>query len=281
MNLIVTCLLLNADGAAISGEVDAQKATRVSQASSADEERRQQLRKLLDESVAWNEFSVPGDEPAPVTAVPVHRWTNNERDPQGQALAVLWVQRGQPIAIASVFPWNGRLVHELECTSRTKLLCQRAGETVWQPDRGITFAPVPEAPVPDESAVVRLRQMKQIADQFKVTMVGWKPDNSDREELRRLPRELYRYQPEAPEVLDGAVWAYVKGTDPEAVLVLEALRTKEGYQWQYALVRQTSGGLSATLKDMVVWTAGKHIPRTDPSQPWISLARPLPQEVLP
>lgn len=281
MNWMIACILLGADDKSLSLDVDAGKANPLSQQLSADDERRQRLRKLLDESVTWNEFSVPENDSSPLIAVPVHRWTNNERDPQGQALAVLWVHRGQPVAMASIFPWYGRLVHEMESTSRTKLQCRRDGEIVWEPDRGITFTPMPEAPVPGDNAVIRLRQMKQLADQFQVTMLGWKADNSDREELRRLPRELFRYQPESPQVSDGGVFAYVKGTDPEAVLVLEAARTEQGYQWQYAFVRQTSGGLSVKLKEEIVWTAEKHIPRNDPSQPWISLARPLPVEVLP
>ncbi|MDX1969440.1 MAG: hypothetical protein SFV23_19845 [Planctomycetaceae bacterium] len=281
MNWMIACILLGADEKSLSFGADASRANTLSQQLSADDERRQRLRQLLDESVGWNEFSVPGDDSGPVTAVPVHRWTNNERDPQGQALAVLWVHRGQPVAIASIFPWNGRLIHEIESTSPAKLQCKRDGVIVWKPDRGVTFTPMPEAPAPGDSAVVRLRQMKQLADQFQITMLGWKADDSDREELRRLPREMFRYQPETPRVRDGAVFAYVKGTDPEAVLVLEAAQTEEGCQWQYALVRQTSGGLTARRNGLIVWTAEKHVPRKDPSQPWISLSRPLPGEALP
>jgi hypothetical protein len=37
-----------------------------------------------------------------------------------------------------------------------------------------------------------------------------------------------------PKLLDGALFAYVLGTDPEAVLVLEAIGTAEKADWQYA-----------------------------------------------
>jgi hypothetical protein len=104
--------------------------------------------------------------------------------------------------------------------------------------------------------------MKAIAARFKATMTGWQGDNTDQEELRLLPRPLYRYElknakePD-PNLLDGALFAYVQGTDPEVVLVLEAIGTAEKAVWQYAFVRATSGGLEVKLGREVVWTAQK------------------------
>ena len=107
--------------------------------------------------------------------------------------------------------------------------------------------------------------MKLLSEDFSATMVGWRADNSDRAELRRLPRELYRYEPaEGSEVMDGAVFAFVLGTDPEALLLIEAVAVNEQPEWQYAYVRQTSGGLEGRHADQVVWKAERY-PRRNAS----------------
>ena len=56
-------------------------------------------------------------------------------------------------------------------------------------------------------------------------MLGWKADSTDREELRLLPKPLYRYEPKAGPVIDGAVFAFVMGTDPESLLLIEAVKS--------------------------------------------------------
>jgi hypothetical protein len=244
-------------------------------AKGTDDVRHRQLRQALDESVSWNAFFKDDQRTQPMTPQPVHRWTNNERDPQGQGLAVLWIHRGRPEVAASIYPWQGKLIHELESLSRSTFVCLRDDEVRWQPAAGISFRRVPQTEPPATTAVGRLRQMKEIAERFTVTMTGWNPTDADREILRRLPRELYRYRPEDAGLVDGAVFAFVKGTDPEALLMLEAVRTPAGAVWEYALVRQTSGGVQAVLDGETVWTVEKHVPRNDPRQPFFSLGAPL------
>lgn len=242
-----------------------------------EERRRKQLRAQLDASVAWNEFAPSlesGDRFQPVL---VHRWTNDERDPQGEALGVLWTYKGRAMVAASIFPWNGRLGHELESLSRGPFLCHRERVLVWYPETGIPYTAVPGEGPPADTPAARLRQMKAIADRFTITMLGWNADDSDREQLRRLPKEFYRYKPEEPGLLDGAVFGFVKGTDPEAALVLEAVEAGngKGMEWQYALARLTSGGVEARLGEHVVWRIEKHTPRNDPAKPFFSLSGEL------
>jgi hypothetical protein len=122
--------------------------------------------------------------------------------------------------------------------------------------------------------------MKAIAERFKATMTGWQADNSDQEPLRLLPRPLYRYDLASakapdPNLLDGGLFAYVLGTDPEVVLVLEAVGTAEKAGWQYAFARATSGGLEVKLGDEVVWTAEKHPRNRIPTLPHFTMQRIL------
>jgi hypothetical protein len=122
--------------------------------------------------------------------------------------------------------------------------------------------------------------MKAIAESVKATMTGWQADNTDQEPLRLLPRPLYCYdlanaKDPDPNLLDGALFAYVLGTDPEVVLVLEAVGTAEKAEWQYAFARATSGGLEVKQGDEVAWTAPKHPPNRNPKLPHFSMRRLL------
>jgi hypothetical protein len=234
-----------------------------------------ELRTVIDDSVAWNEFLAGPNQDQPTTALMVHRWTNDARDPRGQGLVNLWLYQGRPVAAASIYPWDGRLIHELESLSRQPFAMRRNRSVAWKPETGIEFRPIPNAAAPAPEPAARLREMKQLADQFTAIMLGWKEDDSDRETLRRLPREFYRYRPETSELLDGAIFGYVLGTDPEVLLLIEAVLQNGEYEWQYAFVRLTSGGLEGRHLEQVVWTADKHVPRRDPTNTWFSLAGPL------
>jgi len=240
------------------------------------------LSEEIEQSVRWYDV-LPEAGAAPLTPIPVIRWRNVARGQQGEAMMVVWPHNGRPIAMASIYPWAGFMVHEFDSLSRdNKVTAREEGRVIWSPTTaGVEFNPVPNAPKPATSPAERLRQMKAIAAEFKATMTGWSADNSDREELRLLPRPLYRYdhtgtKPE-PSLVDGGLFAYVQGTDPEVVLVLEAVGTAEKADWQYALVRATSGGLEVKLGDHVVWTAPKGPANRVPTLPHFSMRRPLPK----
>ena len=79
-----------------------------------------------------------------------------------------------------------------------------------------------------------------------------------REELRLLPKPIYRYDLAAvkdihPDLVDGAMFAFVQGTDPEAVLMVEAVRRGDRTLWQYAFARATGWPVEAKLGPSVVW----------------------------
>jgi hypothetical protein len=241
------------------------------------------LRKKLEESVGWHEFQRPEDK-EPLKPHIVLRWDNQVRD-SGSAvgLTVVWADDIRPQVIASIFPWRGLLMHELDLLSReANLVGKREGKVVWQPKEiGIEFHAVPKAPAPAESKARRRLQLKQLAAQFEATMLGWKSDNSDRQELRMMPQWLHRYGRDGTACLDGAVFGFAMGTDPEAVLLLEAFQSGVGvYQWQFAFVRQTSGALEGRWKKDIVWTAEKFPTDIDPALPHLTLREPLPAELV-
>ncbi len=233
------------------------------------------IRKLLDESLSWDELFVNERSATPMVAKVVLRWTNNTRGSE-DGMTVLYLADGRPEAVCCVYPWEKSLIHEFDSLSRGTLLAKRDGVVVWSPEKvGLQFQSIPAADAPAEMPAARLRQMKTLASQFSSTMLGWRSDKSDREVLRLLPQPLYRYESKRSDVLDGAVFAFVQGTDPESLLLIEAFKAGAGFEWQFAFVRRTSGELEGRHKDVIVWHADRFPPSNDPRSTHRSVGRPL------
>jgi hypothetical protein len=242
----------------------------------------EKVRAELVKSIEWNQYYLDGRE-QPLKPHVIMKWNNQVRGGGTVVgLSVVWTDETRPQVIASIYPWEGILTQEYDVLARDDKVVAKANDrVVWRPaTTGIEFRTFPRAPSPAKSQAQRRLQLKELAEQFEVTMIGWSFEKADREQLRLLPQPLYRYGGEGKDVLDGALFGFVIGTDPEAALMVEAFRTKDGkYQWQYAFVRQTSGGLEAKLRDEVVWTTEKRPGEDDPRKPHFRLLRPLPVEL--
>jgi len=247
------------------------------------------LRELIDASVKWYDVYASADDASaddgePAEARVALRWANNSRGSE-DGITILYVAAGRPVAATCVYPWAGRLEHDFESLSRGTIVAKKDGAVVWQPKQaGVSFAPVPAADEPDAKPAGRLRQMKKLAGRFQATMLGWKVDNTDREELRLLTKPLYRYEVQDGAVLDGgvldgAVFAFAMGTDPEVLLLLEAVEQGGKSSWQYACARRTSGMLEARLDENVVWEADRFPTQHDSRLPHFTLGTPLPPEI--
>ena len=132
--------------------------------------------------------------------------------------------------------------------------------------------PIPDAPKPGSTAVARLTQMRTLAAQYSVTGMYGKM----KEELRLLPAPIYRYASEKQGVTDGALFAFARGTDPDAFLMIEARKVGDGVEWQHAFVRFCGHcSLRALREDREVWQVDV-LPTqvvTDPKQPYFGLRK--------
>jgi len=192
---------------------------------------------------------------------PVLHWTNPARTAEDGAVFV-WLNRGRPEVIGSTFTYkiqDVRRKHELHSLSTSALTADFRGKLAWKPRQpGLKFAPVPGAPVPAENSRMRLVQMKALTRDFSASI---KTDDGETAELRLLPQPLYRYEPSGGEVLDGALFSFASGTDPEVLLLIEARREKDAWRWQYACARFNYAKLTASFKGEVVWSV-----EPDPAQ---------------
>ncbi len=194
---------------------------------------------------------------------PVYVWTNPVRTTQQDGLVFVWTGRGRPEAIGTFFSSaaGGRrgVNHELHSLSLSTLDVVREGthEHLWKPRAaGIELSPIEGAPAPAGSPAPRLAQMRAMAREFSAAT---RDAQDKRWELRLLSKPLYRYESTDPDVLDGALFAFVTsaGTDPEALLIIEARRPPGGGMplWYRALARFTDLNLSVRYKGMEVFAA--------------------------
>lgn len=250
--------------------------------SAAAESGKSELRNLIDESIDWYEVYPSDDSDEAAKKVPALRWTSPTRPRTTQGLTLLHVDEGRPVAVTSVFPWGDKwLAHEFDSLSRRPIEARENGRRFWHPLRGLDFQAVPDAPTPADSKAARLRQMKVMARDFGSTLLGLQEDDSDREALRQLPKPLYRYDPpEDADVLDGMIIVFAIGTDPESLLLLEAFKVDEHYQWQYCFVRQTIGALNGSYRNNVVWNFPKFPPLDNPHSTVFGISKPLPAAVI-
>ncbi len=201
------------------------------------------------------------DRPLELRPEPILKWTN----PVIGSIygdVFIWTQDGRPEAVASIYKFYSPLTHranEFHSLSLGKLTGRRDGTAVWTPSKpGLELKPIAGAPAPDESATVRLRQMKLIAQEFtghQTTRQG-----VDRE-MRLLNQPIYRYEKTKGDLVDGGLFVFVVGTDPETFLLIEARRTKNGaLEWQFGATRMTNKDLKTKHRDRDVWSA--------PELPW-------------
>lgn len=243
----------------------------------------QRWEKQFQESLGWYQLSGGPKPGAVLKPQSVLRWVNPTRGQKGEPTLVFWIGGGRPEALSSVYPWGKFLMYECVSLARDEGLIAREGDrTVWSPvPVGVTLRDVPDAPSPAETPILRLQQAKAFAERFKVSIVATAADGREtREAMRLLPKPIYRYdmaQAKAahPGLVDGAVFAFVQGTDPEAVLMIEAVRKGDGLGWQYAFGRSTGYPMEARLGPSVVWTAPALASWGDPMSTTKTLGRPL------
>jgi hypothetical protein len=91
------------------------------------------------------------------------------------------------------------------------------------------FARFAGAPKPASSESQRLLQLRSLARRFKVS----EKYVEDTAALRLLPQPIDRYRDPARGIVDGGLFVFAYGANPEALLILEC--DDEG--WRYALAR--------------------------------------------
>ena len=201
----------------------------------------------------------------------VLRWNNPVSGVKDGIVAMWTSPGGRPEVVAQVFlSRDGVWMHEFQSLSEQALEMTRSGREVWAPaDAGVAMKPVPNAPQPANGKAGRLVQMGRLAREFTASVdfkVDFRDEQTSRYELRLLSRPLYRYGGDDGPILDGALYAFVQGTNPEVFLLLEARETEDGAQWHYGMAPMTGYSVRAEHTSGADWESEnkqKYRGRTD------------------
>jgi hypothetical protein len=201
---------------------------------------------------------------------PVLRFSNPVSGvPDG--IVAMWKDGQRPAVFAQVFQTkDGLWVHEVQSLASAGLTMVQGDKTFWQPQEPYeAYRRLDDVPPAADSAARRLVQMKSIAadfsaaDDFKINTTD---KETTRHALRMLSTPIYRYDDSDAGIEDGAVFAFVHGTDPEVFLVLESRSDKAGSPgWHYTLAPMTCWAVTVQRKDRQVWSLPERLNKSKPN----------------
>ena len=191
---------------------------------------------------------------------PILHWTNPTAGTVFGEVYV-WTHNGRPMLVASWYHWFS------PDWGATLEACSLAEEPVtariddvrfWNSDKpGLTLSPLADTEAPATTPAARLGQMRQLAGNFVAHLTDTRETASGVErELRLLKQPIFRYPAANAKAtyLDGALFAFVEGTDPEVFLLLEAVKAEDGASWQFGLARMNTDELRVNFRDTTVWS---------------------------
>lgn len=136
---------------------------------------------------------------------------------------------------------------------RRLLLALPGGQSWRPPQEKVARTPIADADPPSASRPGRLRQLKSLAMRFNAYEVG-DPDRA-RFELRLLVQPVHRYDDGDNGIQDGAVFVMAHGTNPEMILLIEALGSAiDRAGWHFSAFPSSSAELHVELEGREVWT---------------------------
>jgi len=177
------------------------------------------------------------------------RYDDKTRPGDGGAQALLdataWRlgEAGRPLAIVTleIYPLRKAtavMTYEFVSLSPLAFEMKNSRGVIWTPSgTELMMAPLPEAPEPADTKRSRLAQMRQLARRF-TAQAEWR---GEKIECRLLAQPIDRYDDEAAGIIDGAVFVFANGTNPEMGLLLEC----SDKFWSYGVFRLTAATLCA------------------------------------
>ena len=201
------------------------------------------------------------EKPLEVIAEPKLRYWNSVRLGNNHGELFIWTRDGRCVlagAILSYGVWENvrEVAHEFHSFSTETIVGERDGSTFEIKAPGVEFKPVPDAKPPAKSRALRMVQLRKMAKLFEASTMSKKISTISNKNislpLRPLSQPIFRY--ETKEITDdGAIFAYVTGTDPEVLVAIESQQTDDGPKWFYGAARFTDLPITLKFKDETVW----------------------------
>lgn len=223
--------------------------------------RQARLNKLHLAQAGQHKFNVDSQTQLKLQEKPIYLWTNPTRNNVQEGAVYVWMKEDRPEVIATVFshPEQGStkvrsLTHEFHSLSR-EVFEHSHPQRRWKPRAGIETKPIEGAPAVAKSKTRRKLQIKGLLGDFTAHSMSLNRDN--RIQLRMLPSPIMTYQPKDDKVLEGSLFVLAAGvgTDPEVILMIEAVKHEDDYRWEYAVCRYSDQNLYVQHKKKDIWTS--------------------------
>ncbi len=201
-----------------------------------------------------------GNVKASLVAKPLFRYSDQPRQIL-DASFWCWQANGRPVAFQKVEFYdrpdeNKRWFFCFASLSPGVIDAEWKAGAQWRAKKaGIVLKALPGAPSPAGSPARRKLQMKSMARRFSVRIED--EIAKTQQSLRLLTRPMHHYGSPNSDVLDGAVFGFAYGTNPDALLLVELHNETNSAdkQWKFAWVQMTTGKLTASLDKKAVWQA--------------------------
>ncbi|HLJ12605.1 MAG TPA: hypothetical protein VKU82_15530 [Planctomycetaceae bacterium] len=209
-----------------------------------DKERRLQLMKSMIDDIEVQAETAGDPSAFKFSPTPILRYNDPVRK---QVDATVWRlgTDGRPKALMSLELFrdgdqSARVVYEHSSMTGEKFLMKSERGVYWKPDAAdVTLTAIDSAAIPADNEKMRLSQMKDVIRRFHVV----EDLDGNRTELRLLAQHLDRYRDDKAKIIDGVVFAFAHGTNPELAVLLEC----DGKKWTYGFVRLTSAAVIVEL----------------------------------
>lgn len=199
-----------------------------------------------------------GTEIALLKANPLIRYSDQERALTQSSLWV-WHRDEVPVLFCKVErvtrPDSPRHAWQFCCSPALdqKVDVEWNREFRWRAKEvGVRWTPFADKSAPGNKPALRLSQLKALARQFSGEIENSR--TRDRETMRLLAQPLYRYASAKQGILDGAVFGLTSnGTNPDTLLLIEAVSEATGSPWRYAVVGMSGDAVEIARSGQTVW----------------------------
>lgn len=212
------------------------------------------------EALAPVEKSQEGENKLKLVPTALQAFSNSVRPDDMHGTVHLWTLNGRPRMIGSVwsaFDQKNRaqrnLCYEFYNLSESPLDVRVNDNVSWTPkEGGIEWIALKDADTPAKSRPLRLAQMRRLMADVRAEI------DTGESDLRLLSQPIYRYPEGVLDVVDGAIFSFVMGTDPEIFVQLEARVEKADAEptWFLAPARFTGSGILLKRHETIIWQRG-------------------------
>jgi hypothetical protein len=223
------------------------------------------------------------EDPLTFADRPLLRYNDQSREAgrgiKGVLDATMWRlgEKGRPKAVVTLEIYlveNGSplLTYEFVSLSPQKLDMKNANRVLWLPHTTqLVMEPLNVDTVPADTPRARLVQMRELARRFTAE----EKLLEEKIGLRLLAQPVDRYDDKTAGIVDGTVFVFANGTNPEMGLLLECTDK----QWSYGTFRLTSADLFAEFDGKSISVAEKPF-GYPPDGPYTATRHPifLPEE---